>query len=88
MAKKKVAARRVPRSATPRMFGDGKPAQAAQPTAAARANGVTSRMAGSTGRAPVALSQEYRYVTGDLRRLGLLAVGIFAVLIVLGVVVR
>jgi hypothetical protein len=89
MAKKKQMARRVPRSATPRMYGDGKPAQATQPTPSARANDVTTpRTFGGAGRSTMALSQEYHYVPTDLRRLGILAVGIFAVLIVLGLVVR
>ena len=90
MAKKKTVARRVPRTAEARLYGDGKPSQAVQgqPATAARTGGVASRLVGGLARVPVVLSQEYRYVTGDLRRLGMLAVGIFAVLIVLGVIIR
>lgn len=46
MAKKKTQPRRVPRTAEPRMYGDGKPSQVAQPT-----NGTTSAPA-STAAAP------------------------------------
>lgn len=94
MAKKKTTARRVPRGVTPRMYGDGKPSSTAQPTAAtsgaklARPSGGSGRMAGTASRGPVVLSQEYRYVLGDLRRLGILAAATFAVLIVLGLIIR
>ncbi len=80
------------------MFGDGKPSQlnATQGGAtagAARPAGVQARGGQGSGRlvanrAPADLPQEYRYVTHDLRRLGTLAVGIFAVLVTLGFIVR
>jgi hypothetical protein len=93
MAKKKTAPRRVPRTATPRMYGDGKPTQRTPQTdvprtSASRPNGVVTRAAAGRVHSTVPLSQEYRYVPGDLRRLGLLAAGIFVVMIVLGVIVR
>jgi hypothetical protein len=70
------------------MYGNGKPSQAVQPAGTSRVGGATGRSASSVARSPVILSQEYRYVIGDLRRLGMLAAGIFAVLIVLGLIVR
>ncbi|MBM4459265.1 MAG: hypothetical protein FJ011_16150 [Chloroflexi bacterium] len=99
MAKKK-SGRRAPRSVTPRMFGDGKVAQTPQPASSAlpasppRAGGTAPRGASAAGRAvsapraPVSLGAEYRYVVGDLRRLGILAAGVFTVLIVLGLFIR
>ena len=92
MAKKRDAVRRVPRSSTPKMYGDGKPSQAAQSTT----SGVTGRAPAAPGRSSgvmasrpaVPLAQEYRYVLGDLRRLGILAAGVFAVLIVMGLLIR
>jgi len=95
MAKKKQT-RRVPRSSTPRMYGNGKPAQAAQPVErrdqptgaapAVKSAGLWS--AGRTDSSPAALAKEYHYVFADLRRLGILAAATFAVLIALGLIVR
>jgi len=82
------------------MFGDGKVAQTPQPASSAlpasppRAGGTAPRGASAAGRAvsapraPVSLGAEYRYVVGDLRRLGILAAGVFTVLIVLGLFIR
>ena len=39
-------------------------------------------------RAVVSFAQEYAYVAGDLKRLGLTAVGLFAVLVVLSFIIR
>ncbi len=97
MAKKKNQARRVPRAPEPRMFGDGKPSEAAQQVArtgsapvapaAASQRGVAPRP--TSGRAvPVTVTQDYRYVLKDLRHLGILAAGVFAVLVVLGLIIR
>lgn len=96
MAKKKNQPRRVPRAPEPRMFGDGKPSQAAQQAARTDAAPVppatTSRRAipqRAPGRAvPVTVTQDYAYVLKDLRHLGLLAAGVFAVLIALGLIIR
>lgn len=87
MAKKKTQSRRVPRASEPRMFGDGKPSSAAmqpgQPGAA-----VAGRPVVAAPRIPVTVTQDYRYVLHDLRRLGILAVGVFGVLIALGLILR
>jgi hypothetical protein len=106
MAKKKtVPARRIPRAAEPRMFGDGKPSvvstqrtgdatPAASRTPAAPARSATPARPGNAARVslparpPVTTTQNYAYVMKDLRRLGILSAGVFAVLVVLGVVIR
>jgi hypothetical protein len=91
MAKKKII-RRVPQSASPRMYGDGKPSQAAQ-AATGKSPAATRATSGGTGGAASArgaanLAQEYSYVLGDLKRLGIIAGALFAVLVILGVVIR
>lgn len=103
MAKKKTV-RRAPTAASPRMFGDGKPSQAAQATAGKTtpaprttadktapraAAGPTRATNGSTiARGAANLAQEYGYVVGDLKRLGIIAGALFTVLVILGVVIR
>jgi hypothetical protein len=103
MAKKKTTVRRVPRSVTPRTFGDGRPAVPETATAeAVRTNGRPEN-GSATVAAPVRrpgfsrlneprvqlpLAQEYHYVPADLRRLAILAVSTFAILIILGLVIR
>jgi hypothetical protein len=103
MAKKKT--RRVPRSSTPRMYGDGSPSQATQqlegsesqpapstatgaaPTQSqgtARPSAITGRTAAT--RSAVPLAEEYRYVGGDLKRLGIQAAVTFTALIALGII--
>lgn len=100
MAKKRVQPRRVPRASEPRMYGDGKPSQ--QATTAQRPAGPATTPAATlsrgtvpaaaarpmTTRPPVTLTQDYRYVLKDLRRLGILAAGTFAVLVALGLIIR
>lgn len=94
MAKKKMQPRRTPRSTEPRMYGNGKPSQAARTTkpagpvgdASAGASTATARVAPS--RVPVTVAQDYSYVLQDLRRLGILAAATFAVLIALGLIIR
>lgn len=96
MAKKKMQPRRVPRSSEPRMYGNGKPSQAAQatkpaepasaPVGGASTSASTARVAPS--RVPVTVTQDYSYVLQDLRRLGILAAATFAVLIALGLIIR
>ncbi len=95
MAKKKTAARRVPRASEPRMYGDGKPSQVAQQTEgrpAAASAPIATRSAATrsaaTPRVPVTLTQDYRYVVADLRRLGMIAAATFAVLVALGLIIR
>jgi hypothetical protein len=75
------------------MYGDGKPSQAAQ--IAARKSPVTPRATtGGSSTSPTSprsvanLAQEYGYVFGDLKRLGVIAAALFAILVILGIVVR
>jgi len=98
MAKKKTQpARKTPRAATPRMYGDG----AAAPTTttaqrpagstaspAARAAASTARPITTGGRGTIPIEQQYAYVLGDLKRLGIVALGCFAFLLILGFIVR
>ncbi len=102
MAKQqKKSQARTPKASEPRMYGDGQPSQtattqapAATPTTSTRS--ATSRSAGQTPRGAGASGSytrvdrisDYTYVMGDLRRLGITAVGILAGLIVLGFIVR
>jgi hypothetical protein len=107
MAKKKT--RRVPRSSTPRMYGDGTPSQATKPQEASTGQPAPSATTGavptqsrgtnrppaaggaaraSAARAPISLAEEYHYVIGDLRHLGIQAAVTFAVLIILGFILR
>lgn len=99
MAKKKTTARRVPRASEPRMYGDGKPSQIAQQAAgtaagkpagvaAAKSAGAAAARSAVNGRVPVTVTQDYHYVVNDLRRLGIIAVGTFAVLVALGFIIR
>jgi hypothetical protein len=99
---KKSQARRTPRAAEPRMYGDGKPsqpenAQQAAPAAPAstqraatgRTAGMTPRGAGAAGSyARIDRIADYSYVVHDLRRLGIVAASILAGLVVLGFIVR
>jgi hypothetical protein len=74
------------------MYGDGKPSRATQaaagklPAAPRAATGGTA--VASIARSAASLAQEYGYVLGDLKRLGLIAGALFAVLVVLGIVIR
>ena len=95
MAKKKT--RRVPHASTPRTYSDTPPSSAATPTVqsatpapgpsrVARPSAASARTVSSLVRPSVPLSVEYKYVAGDLRRLGLTALSFFAVLISIGVI--
>jgi hypothetical protein len=87
MAKKKTT-RRVPQSSTPRMYSDGKPSQVA--AASAPTTSASARPAGGTAtaaRGPVDLAKEYSYVAGDLKRLGIVAAALFAMLIALSFII-
>jgi len=92
MAKKKSQAQRVPRAAEPRMYGDGKPSQQASTSpasgtpSASRSSQPMTRQAGMTRTA--AQSADYSYVLKDLRRLAITAAGMFALLIVLGFIIK
>jgi hypothetical protein len=98
MAKKKTQPRRAPRAADPRMYGDGKPSQAAQQTdtAGRTTNPAAVQPTNGHGRTnvtlprsvPVTVTQNYDYVKKDLRRLGIVAASIFGILVVLGLIVR
>jgi len=73
------------------MYGDGRPSVSAQAegqrTVTLRPSAAATGAA--TGPRTVAnLAQEYSYVLGDLKRLGMIAGALFAALIVLGIVVR
>jgi hypothetical protein len=90
MAKKKTQPRRVPRAAEPRMYGDGKPSQDAATSAAsttsARPAQPMTRQAGTTRTA--VQPTDYSYVRKDLRRLGITAAAMFALLIALGLIIQ
>lgn len=100
--KKKNPARRVPRSATPRTFGDGQPvAEATKPVpgsvgqpleAAGMARGMSDlrrRVAQrSEVRPQLPLREEYRYVPTDLKRLAMLALGMLVLMAVLGIIIH
>jgi hypothetical protein len=100
MAKKRTVQRRVPHSSAPRTYGDGVPSQTAQQAAeaAGSAGSKSVQPAPAAGRRPavgqsgvarsqVPLEQEYHYVPGDLKRLGILATITFVVMIALGIVI-
>ena len=100
---KKSTARRVPKAAEPRMYGDGKPAPAAEApqapaaepakttaagrTPATRTAGATPRGGGAT-YTRVDRIVDYSYVLHDLRRLGITAVAILGGLVVLGIIIH
>jgi hypothetical protein len=66
----------------------GRPAEAPARNGAAESRvGGVSRVYNAP-RSPASLAQDYRYVLNDLRRLGILAAATFAVLIILGFVIR
>jgi hypothetical protein len=99
MAKKKQTARRAPRASTPRMYGDGaapapsstpaQPAARSAPSSSAAPRAATgARPTVTGGRGTISLTQQYQYVMGDLRRLGLVALAMFAFLLLLGLVLR
>lgn len=98
-AKKKTQSqtRKTPRAATPRMYGDGAPAQTSATTArpsatpgapAARPSTPAAKPVTTGGRGTIPLEQQYAYVMGDLKRLGVTALGGFAFLIILGFIFR
>ncbi len=88
MAKKKTT-RRVPQASTPRMYGDGKPSQAAAAAAPTSSpNARPASVATTAGRGPVNLAKEYSYVAGDLKRLGIIAASLFGMLLMLRLFIR
>lgn len=94
MAKKKTQARRVPRAADQRMYGDGKPVQQTTATAGAPAAAGSAARSAPAGARPATsasltdLSVEYSYVPKDLRRLGITAAALFGLMVVLGFIIR
>jgi hypothetical protein len=91
MAKKKTQQRRVPHATDPRMYGDGKPSQAAgasqATTGTSPANGQV-RAPAQPQRVPVTVTTNYDYVRRDLRHLAIVAASIFAVLIAMGLIIK
>ena len=90
MAKKTTQSKRVPRAAEPRMYGDGKPSQqAATSTTPAPASGSGQPVTRQAGMTRTAVQPtDYSYVRRDLRRLGITAAGMFALLIALGLIIK
>lgn len=90
MAKKSTQSKRVPRAAEPRMYGDGKPSQQAATTVPATTSGRAAQPATrQTGIARTTTQPtDYSYVTKDLRRLGIIAAAMFAMLIALGFIIK
>ncbi len=96
MAKKQRVAQRAPRSASPSRYSQGTasitPANTTSATGAsssarsASGRGLTAR--GAKAAVPVDYAKEYGHVASDLRRVGLLAASLFAVIIILSFVVR
>jgi hypothetical protein len=94
MAKKKT--RRVPQSSTPSLYGGTPPAPGTKSTTpdrpatasspAARPSAASARTVSAVVRTNVPLSVEYKYVSSDLRRLGLTALSFFIVLIAAGAI--
>jgi hypothetical protein len=82
------------------MYGNGKPSQAAQsseqvtrPRGAAVNEPLSARRpadppAGSLSRGQFTLAEQYHFVIKDLKRLGIIAVSTFALLIILGLIIR
>jgi len=92
MAKKKTQSRKAPRTSTPRMYSSGAPAQPTATTVqqTGRSTGAStsaaSRPTVAAARGTLPMEQQYAYVMGDLKRLGLVALGMFVFLIALGVI--
>jgi hypothetical protein len=93
MAKKKT--RRAPQRSSPRLYSSAPPAAkattqpgepAAAPSPAVRPSAASARTVSSMVRPSLPLSVEYKYVAGDLRRLGITAVSFFALLFAVGLI--
>ena len=97
---KKTQKSKAPRATTPRMYSDGAPATAtkagAKPASSTSSAGVTTACpsAGAAkpittgGRGMMSLEQEYTYVMGDLKRLGIVAIAGFVFIIIMGFITR
>ena len=98
MAKKQRVAQRAPRSASPTRYSQGMtsiaPTDAKSATGgagsarSAAGRGSAGRGAGARAAVQVDYAKEYGHVATDLRRVGLLAASLFAVIIILSFVVR
>jgi hypothetical protein len=97
MAKKQRVAQRAPRSASPTRYSQGT-ASTGTPANTTSATGASSSARSASGRGlaargakasvPVDYAKEYGHVASDLRRVGLLAASLFAVIVILSFVVR
>lgn len=87
MAKK---SRRARRAAQRRIYPAQKAPSALPETTpvAVAPSARTTRAAPSPARPSLDLREEYRYVYSDLKRIGLLAAGMFVLLIVLSFIIR
>lgn len=98
MAKKQRVAQRAPRSASPTRYSQGvtstTPTSSGNVTSAsgsgrsAAGRGMPARSVSGRTAVPVDYVKEYGHVASDLRRVGLLAASLFAVIIILSFVVR
>jgi hypothetical protein len=82
MAKKTRRAR----SQTPRLPDEKMPAASAQVAAIAQRGEQPA--AAPPPKKQIDFSTEYRYVLGDLRKMGVIAAAMFAILIVLSLIIR
>jgi len=93
--------RRPQRSNTPRMYGDGTPSRVSmQPVQGAlrsptvdRSPADASRQRGAArlatpAKPAIPFREQYAYVVGDLRRLGIVAVATFVVMVLVGLFVK
>jgi len=96
MAKKQRVAQRAPRSASPTRYSQGTTSITSADAAGASGASGAARSASGRGqagrgaKAPVQVdyAKEYGHVASDLKRVGLLAASLFAVIIILSFVVR
>jgi hypothetical protein len=72
------------------MYGDGKPSQQATTSVTTAPSGRAAQPATRQAGMPRAAVQstDYSYVAKDLRRLGITAAAMFALLIVLGLIIK
>jgi hypothetical protein len=99
MAKKSQKSK-APRATTPRMYSDGaaapKTTTGAKPASSTTSASVTPARpsAGAAkpittgGRGMMSLEQEYAYVMGDLKRLGIVAIAGFVFIVIMGFITR
>lgn len=90
MAKKQRVALRAPRSASPTRYSQGMTSIAPSEGNGITGGGAGRSFAGRGARAAVQVdyAKEYSHVASDLRRVGVLAASLFAVIIILSFVIR